>query len=314
MRSSNKIVDFQVTSKNLDDLFKTVEDDGQKPYMNGTQNGMSNHNMATIELGKTLNGFQDKTEYDSPSTFEMISSLLWKRWSHFRRNYRLLVCILVLPVIFEVIAMGFMKIRPPGDYDLPITFNRSLYPHTIDFYSNQNPNEFAENVYDDFEKYCKVDKNCVFFNDSEESFDWLLKTNGDYLMNRYGGISMNQSKSIIWYNNKGYHSMPTYMNILNSAILKSEMNDSSFDIRTINHPMKLGDQELSVSSILQQVADAGISLIMLVAFSLVIAGASVYIVTERVNGEKLQQKLCGVGFGTYWGVHYLWDMTVSRDF
>lgn len=62
---------------------------------------------------------------------------------------------------------------------------------------------------------------------------------------------------------------------------------------------------------LQQVADAGISLILLVAFSLVIAGASVYIVNERLSGEKLQQKLCDVSFKTYWGVSFVWDYIVS---
>lgn len=55
----------------------------------------------------------------------------------------------------------------------------------------------------------------------------------------------------------------------------------------------------------------GISIILLVAFSLVIAGASIYIVNERLNGEKLQQKLCGVSFKTYWGVAFLWDFTVN---
>lgn len=58
-------------------------------------------------------------------------------------------------------------------------------------------------------------------------------------------------------------------------------------------------------------ADAGISLILLVAFSLVVAGASIYIVNERINGEKLQQKLCGVSFKTYWGVAFAWDYAVS---
>lgn len=57
-------------------------------------------------------------------------------------------------------------------------------------------------------------------------------------------------------------------------------------------------------------ADSGISLILLVSFSLVISGASVYIVNERVNGEKLQQKLCGVSFQTYWGVAFVWDYVV----
>lgn len=58
-------------------------------------------------------------------------------------------------------------------------------------------------------------------------------------------------------------------------------------------------------------ADAGISIILVVAFSLVIAGASIYIVNERLNGEKLQQKLCGVSFKTYWGVAFIWDYAVS---
>lgn len=62
---------------------------------------------------------------------------------------------------------------------------------------------------------------------------------------------------------------------------------------------------------LQQVSDAGISLIILIAFSLVIAGGSVFIVNERINGEKLQQKLCGVKFETYWGVAFIWDFVVS---
>lgn len=58
--------------------------------------------------------------------------------------------------------------------------------------------------------------------------------------------------------------------------------------------------------------DAGVSLIILIAFSLVSAGASNYIVNERVSGEKLQQKLSDVSFKTYWGVSFIWDFTVSR--
>lgn len=57
-------------------------------------------------------------------------------------------------------------------------------------------------------------------------------------------------------------------------------------------------------------ADAGISLILLVSFSLVIAGASVFIVNERISGEKLQQQLCGVSYQLYWGVAFVWDFVI----
>lgn len=72
----------------------------------------------------------------------------------------------------------------------------------------------------------------------------------------------------------------------------------------------MNDIPLSLSCSLQQVADAGISLILLVAFSLVVAGNSIHIVSERVSGEKLQQKLCGIHFWTYWGVTYVWNMAL----
>lgn len=72
-----------------------------------------------------------------------------------------------------------------------------------------------------------------------------------------------------------------------------------------------GNNKLNLIFSLQQVADAGISLILLVAFSLVVAGSSIYIVNERLSGEKLQQKLCNVSFKTYWGVSFVWDLAVS---
>lgn len=65
---------------------------------------------------------------------------------------------------------------------------------------------------------------------------------------------------------------------------------------------------------LQQLADAAVSLIILIAFSLVTAGASNYIVNERISGEKLQQKLCDVSFKTYWGITFIWDFTVNFFF
>lgn len=81
------------------------------------------------------------------------------------------------------------------------------------------------------------------------------------------------------------------------------------DLKLINQLMNIDFFDFR----LQQVADAGISLILLVAFSLVVAGSSVYIVNERLNGEKLQQKLCDVSFKTYWGVAFLWDIIVSQS-
>lgn len=258
--TDKKIADFNVVSKTLESYYKSVEEEGVAVFnghTNGNQhikNNINNNNvLETIDLRKTLNNGNQNGSVNNKrgkqlSFHEMLLNLFLKRFLHFKRNYRLLICILVLPVIFEIIAMGFMKIRPPGDYDTIIEFNRSLYPGANEFYSNENPIPFGEGLYEDFESTCSINQNCELFDSSKQSFDWILKTHEEYIRRRYGGVSLNQSRAIVWYNNKGFHSMPLYLNVLNSAMLRKELNHSSYNIRTINHPLKLGEDELSVSS------------------------------------------------------------------
>ena len=59
---------------------------------------------------------------------------------------------------------------------------------------------------------------------------------------------------------------------------------------------------------LQKISDIGIAMILLIAFSFVVAGHSVYLVTERSNQEKRLQLIYGVSIGTYWGVAFFWHM------
>lgn len=255
LQSEKKVLNFNVVSKTLDDMYKSVEDEGVVVNGNGhvaAHNNNNNNIMETIDLRKTVNGLQNVHEQDSrkekTSFVGVVRNLFWKRFLHFRRNYKLMICILILPVVFEIIAMGFMKIRPPGDYDNSIEFSRDMYPDSVEFYTKQNMNPFTESLYEDFEETCALDKNCNLFDSSKDSFNWILKTHEEFIGRRYGGVSFNDSRSIVWYNNKGYHSMPLYLNLLNSAILKKELNDSSYSIKTVNHPLKLGEEELSVSS------------------------------------------------------------------
>jgi len=104
--------------------------------------------------------------------------------------------------------------------------------------------------------------------------------------------------------------MVAWLNDLNSELLRTTLNDSEFGILTLNEPWKLGYAELSTSSILRQAGDGSMVFILLIAFGLVVAAGSVYLVNERVNGEKLQQRLCGVSAVTYWMVAFVWDYLV----
>ena len=55
----------------------------------------------------------------------------------------------------------------------------------------------------------------------------------------------------VWYNHKGYHAMPVYLNTLNNAILRANLppqkgNPAAYGITAINHPMNDTNTVLSL--------------------------------------------------------------------
>lgn len=242
LQQQKKIAGFNITTQNLKDIFNRYN----RAEMNGNGHAEINGNSEI-----PMKEMEDEREV---SWLQTVFSLFWKRWTHFTRNYRMLLCVLVLPVVFECIAMVFLKVRPPGEYDVALQLDKDLYPRATEFYSfeestveNDTTGAFTEPIYDDLVGRCNK-AGCKMFNSSRPAFDWLLQTNADYIEKRYGGVSINSTSFAAWYNNKGYHALPAYINVMNNAVLRRQLNDSNLKISIINHPLKLGDDGLSYSS------------------------------------------------------------------
>lgn len=216
-------------------------------------NAVNSHETKLTEIREpeivSANGFHgSKPTERKLGSFQIISSLLHKRFLHFRRNYRLLICLLVLPTLFEIIAMYFMTIRPPGEHDQAIEFSTDLYRKSAEFYTRTgNGTSFQLDINSNILAHCP-DSECYLFNNSEDAFRWMLQTTFEFADRRFGGLTGRKEKHFVWYNNKGYHSMPVWLNLLDSAILKAELENSSYRIRTINHPLKIEEDELTISS------------------------------------------------------------------
>ncbi|XP_017004382.2 ATP-binding cassette sub-family A member 13 isoform X2 [Drosophila takahashii] len=248
---------------------------------------------------------------DPPTPCQQFGLLMGKRLRHLSRNYRLLLYVLLLPALFELCAMWFVSYRLEDDFDTVLPLSRELYPKSAQFLSQQQATSFSEKLYPGLRTSCdQLGGECREFTNSEEAYEWVLSSWDEYRERRYGGYGLNASGATVWYNNKGYHSMLAWLNDLNSELLRTTLNDSESSILTLNEPWKLGYAELSTSSILRQAGDGSMVFILLIAFGLVVAAGSVYLVNERVNGEKLQQRLCGVSAVTYWLVAFVWDYLV----
>lgn len=123
---------FRIVSSNLEQLFNglvaaqpTIGEN--KSYLNGFSH--LDHSKVQTQVHVTPIVRKEKL-----SEFEVIKELLKKRFLHFKRNYKLILCVLVLPTIFEIIAMGFMTLRPPGEHDVNLQFSRGLYKNSTEVY------------------------------------------------------------------------------------------------------------------------------------------------------------------------------------
>ncbi|PNJ09777.1 ABCA2 isoform 15 [Pongo abelii] len=165
--------------------------------------------------------------------------------------------------------------------------------------------------------------------------EYLLFTSDRFRLHRYGAITFgNVLKSIpasfgarappmvrkiavrraaqVFYNNKGYHSMPTYLNSLNNAILranlpKSKGNPAAYGITVTNHPMNKTSASLSLDYLLQG-TDVVIAIFIIVAMSFVPASFVVFLVAEKSTKAKHLQFVSGCNPIIYWLANYVWDM------
>lgn len=166
--------------------------------------------------------------------------------------------------------------------------------------------------------------------------DYLLKTYGNFIRRRYGGVSFgddfknipdsvnqfnfNNSFGLIkkhnakaWYNTKGYHAPPTFLNVLNNAILRRKaavkgFNSSQFGISVVNHPMNYTEEQLSEQSIYNRIVDVLVAICVVFALSFVPASFVVYLVSERECKAKHLHLVSGVRPYIYWLSTYVWDL------
>ncbi|CAH1785688.1 unnamed protein product [Owenia fusiformis] len=165
--------------------------------------------------------------------------------------------------------------------------------------------------------------------------EYYLKTTDEYRLHRYGSFAFGHVRdyvplgfgesapalfkklavrnvSKVWYFNKGYHSVPTYLNVLNNAILRANLpksmgNPAAYGITVINHPMNNTNNQLSMDVILQG-SDALISIFIIVAMSFVPASFVLFLVYERSIKAKHLQFVSGINPVIYWLANYIWDM------
>ncbi|PKU47979.1 atp-binding cassette sub-family a member 13 [Limosa lapponica baueri] len=144
---------------------------------------------------------------------------------------------------------------------------------------------------------------------------------------RYGGWSfggrkafelqdkkLNNTKSKplvkVWYNQKAFHSLPSYLNELNNFILWLNLPPNvdwrQYGITLYSQPY--GGALLDEDKIMENVRQCGVALCIMLGFSILTASIGSAIVRDRVSGTKRLQHITGLGYKTYWLANFCCDM------
>uniref|UniRef100_A0A671TWL4 P-type phospholipid transporter n=1 Tax=Sparus aurata TaxID=8175 RepID=A0A671TWL4_SPAAU len=116
----------------------------------------------------------------------------------------------------------------------------------------------------------------------------------------------------IWFNNKGWHSIGAFINVMNNGILRANLPEgrdaSQYGIRAFNHPLNLTKEQLSQVALVTTSVDVLVSICVIFAMSFVPASFVVFLIQERVNKAKHMQFISGVQPLLYWVANFIWDM------
>ncbi|XP_074850709.1 phospholipid-transporting ATPase ABCA1 isoform X1 [Carettochelys insculpta] len=140
-------------------------------------------------------------------------------------------------------------------------------------------------------------------------------SSGDQFLNRLGSFmkGMDTKNNVkVWFNNKGWHAIGAFLNVMNNAILRANLQDgenpSAYGITAFNHPLNLTKQQLSEVALMTTSVDVLVSICVIFAMSFVPASFVVFLIQERVSKAKHLQFISGVKPVIYWLANFVWDM------
>ncbi|CAI5650790.1 unnamed protein product [Oreochromis niloticus] len=122
-----------------------------------------------------------------------------------------------------------------------------------------------------------------------------------------GGLN-SENNVKVWYNNKGWHAMVSFVNVMNNGLLRASPERRKHGITAYNHPLNLTKEQLTEVTMMTTSVDVLVSICVIFAMSFVPASFILFLIEERVSKAKHLQFVSGVKPILYWLANFTWDM------
>uniref|UniRef100_A0A8C3LPD6 P-type phospholipid transporter n=1 Tax=Chrysolophus pictus TaxID=9089 RepID=A0A8C3LPD6_CHRPC len=270
---------------------------------------------------------------------QQFKALFIKRFHHASRSYKDFLTQIVLPASFVLLSLVLTVIIPPfGEYPA-LTLDPWIYGQQFTFFSTRKENYPCNNMPTAWnipavhpnlsslllsQKWspenpspsckCSTHKKLTMLPECPPGAGGLpppqrVQHSTEILQDL---THRNISDFLVWFNNKGWHAMVSFLNVANNAILRANLRTGQapeeYGITVVNHPLNLTKEQLSEVTVLTTSVDAVVAICVIFAMSFIPASFVLYLIQERVTKAKHLQFVSGVSPAIYWLTNFMWDI------
>ncbi|XP_057982078.1 ABC transporter A family member 1 [Malania oleifera] len=263
-------------------------------------------------------------------------ALLIKRAVSARRDRKTIVFQLVIPAVFLLFGLLFLELKPHPD-QMSVTFTTSHFNPLLRGGGGGGPipYDLSWPISKEVAQYIKggwiqrFKPSTYKFPNSEKALvdavdvagprlgpvllsmsEFLMSSFNESYQSRYGAVVMDNEYDdgslgyTILHNSTCSHAAPTFINLMNAAILRLATHNENMTIIARNHPLPMSKSQHLQRHDLDAFSAA---VIINIAFSFIPASFAVFIAKEREVKAKQQQLISGVSTLSYWVSTYIWD-------
>ena len=235
--------------------------------------------------------------------FSHFLALLIKRVRSARRDVRLLVFEIVIPILLVIIGLVLMLLPPLwinyDPYDLTIA-NYEQVQQIL--YSGSNSEQLMTKFHDYLVANTGDLTNKAFSDRVFSDRNSIPYHMGAYFFHEADNTSYSYFYST-YVNQTAYQSSPTYYHSMSNAIFQSI--SPSFSVQVLNHPLPITKKMQNINGLGNGFLG---SLVFSLGFSFIPTGIIILISRERESNVKHQHIISGVSLLAYWSSSFVWDM------